>query len=135
MKKRIFTIVMAALFFSPMSSFAASQFKVNMRVGIRGQSPISVNTVTKTGKKTFISQFSDDGQTETLIELFTKKSQVNNKNGLFMDVAVRKRVRGTEKAAERAQLFVPEDEELQFGEKSTGRSVGDLSIAVMAHQL
>ena len=135
MKIRLFNLVTAALIFSPLCSLGASQFKVNMRVGLRGQSPISINTITKTGKKSFVSQFSDDGQTETLIEMFTRKSQVNNKSGLYMDVAVKKRVRGMEKATERAQLFVPEDEELEFGEKSTGRAVGDLSIAVMAHQL
>jgi hypothetical protein len=135
MKKRFFSMMTTAIFFIPLCSFGAPQFKVNMRVGLRGQSPISVNTIAKSGKKSFISQFSDDGQTETLIELFTRKSQVNNRNGLFMDVAVKKRVRGSEKVTERAQLFVPEDEELQFGEKSTGRSLGDLSIAVMAHQL
>lgn len=135
MKKRIFSAVAASLFISAVSLAATPQYQVNMRVGLKGQSPISINTVTKSGKKTFISQFSDDGQTETLVEVFAKKSQVNNRNGLFMDVAVKKRVRGQEKASERAQIFAPENQEMEFGMNSKGKTAGNLSLGVMAHQL
>lgn len=134
MKKCTFVMI-AALVLTSVSSFAAPQYKVSMLVGLKGQSPISVNTVAKSGKKNFISHFSDDGNTETLIEVFTKKSQVNNKNGLYMDVAVKKRVRGMEKASERAQLFAPNDQEMELGKNSKGRTAGNLSLSVMAHQL
>lgn len=134
MKKRFFSFVATSLFISA-SAFAVPQYQVNMRVGLKGQSPISVNTVAKSGKKTFISQFSDDGQTETLVELFAKKSQVNKKDGIYMDVAVTKRVRGQAKATERAQIFAPENQEMEFGTNPKGKTAGDLSLAVMAHQL
>lgn len=134
MKTSILIIMSAALFIS-VPAFAAPQYKVNMRIGLKGQSPISINTVAKSGKKTFISEFSDDGQTETLVEVFAKKSQVNKKNGLYMDVAVTKRVRGQEKASERAQLFAPDNQEMEFGMTAKGKTAGNLSVAVMAHQL
>lgn len=54
------------------SKRAVPQYKVNMRVGLKGQAPLSVNTVTKSGKKAFISEISDDGQSETLIEVMAK---------------------------------------------------------------
>lgn len=133
--KKVSFQTLAALIFISTPSFSAPQYKVSMLVGLKGQSPISVNTVAKSGKKNFISHFSDDGNTETLIEVFTKKSQVNNKSGLYMDVAVKRRFRGHEKASERAQLFAPNDQEMELGKNSKGRTAGNLSISVMAHQL
>ena len=112
-----------------------NQFKVNMRLGLKGGAPISINTVTKSGKKTFISEFSDDGQNETLVELYTRRSQVNRKEGLYIDVTVTKRVRGQKKSSERAQVFAPDNQEMEFGMNSKGRTAGNLSVAVMAHQL
>lgn len=135
MKKSILSIVTASIFFSINSWAAAPNYKVSMRVGLKGQSPISINTVAKSGKKSFVSQFSDDGQTETLVEVFAKKSQVNRKDGLFMDVLVTKRVRGQSKVSERAQIFAPENQEMEFGMNSKGRTAGNLSLAVMAHKL
>ncbi len=135
MKNRIFSIVTASFFISLSSWAATPNYQVNMRVGLKGQSPISINTVAKSGKKSFVSQFSDDGQTETLVEVFAKKSQVNKKDGLFMDVQVTKRVRGQAKVTERAQIFAPENQEMEFGVNSKGRTAGNLSLAVMAHQL
>ncbi|UOF01742.1 hypothetical protein [Bdellovibrio reynosensis] len=135
MTSRILSIVAASTFISLSSFAAAPQYKVNMRVGIKGSSPFSVNTVAKSGKKTYVSQFSDDGQTETVVEVFAKKSQVNRKNGLFMDVLVTKRVRGMSKVSERAQIFAPDNQEMEFGMNSKGRTAGNLSLAVMAHQL
>lgn len=110
-------------------------YKVNMLVGLKGQSPISINTFAKSGKRTSISQFSDDGQTETLVEFFTKKSHVNKKQGLYMDVLVIKRVRGQSKMTERAKIFAPENQEMEFGMNSKGRMEKNLSLAVMAHKL
>lgn len=135
MKKSILSIVTASIFVSFSSWAAAPNYKVSMRVGLKGQSPISINTVAKSGKKSFVSQFSDDGQTETLVEVFAKKSQVNRKDGLFMDVLVTKRVRGQSKVSERAQIFAPENQEMEFGMNSKGRTAGNLSLAVMAHRL
>ncbi|WII71663.1 hypothetical protein QJS83_14435 [Bdellovibrio sp. 22V] len=135
MTKSFFSAVTASVLFS-ISSFAATPaYKVNMRVGLKGQSPISINTVAKSGKKSFVSQFSDDGQTETLVEVYSKKSHVNKKDGLYMDVVVTKRVRGQSKITERAQVFAPENQEMEFGMNSKGRTAGNLSLAVMAHKL
>ncbi|MGZ3771667.1 MAG: hypothetical protein ACXVCP_19020 [Bdellovibrio sp.] len=111
------------------------RYKVNMLVGLKGQSPISINTLAKSGKKTSISQFSDDGQVETLVELLPKKSHVNKKDGLYMDVLVTKRVRGQSKLTERAQIFAPENQEMEFGMNSKGMIQKNLSLAVMAHRL
>ncbi|MDG0816220.1 hypothetical protein [Bdellovibrio svalbardensis] len=138
MKKSFFSVVAAAVLSSIVSSqaFAAvPSYQVNMRVGLKGQSPIAINTVAKSGKKSFVSEISDDGQSETLVEVFAKKSQVNRRDGIFMDVTVTKRVRGVKKASERAQVFAPENQEAEFGVGAKGRTAGNLSLAVMAHQL
>ena len=119
----------------PEGTFEVPRYKVNMRVNLRGQSPLSVNTVTKSGKKTFVSQFSDDGQVETLVSVYAKRSQQNDQKGLYLDVQVTKRVRGESKITERAQFFAPENKELEIGANSRGRMAGNLSLAVMAHQL
>ncbi|MGZ3775634.1 MAG: hypothetical protein ACXVCY_03685 [Pseudobdellovibrionaceae bacterium] len=113
----------------------APSYKVNMRVGLKGQSPISINTFAKSGKKTAVSQFSDDGMTETLVEFYTKTSHTNKKQGIYMDVVVTKRVRGESKITERAQLFAPENQEAEFGVNSKGVSEKNLSLAVMAYKL
>lgn len=111
------------------------RFKVAMRVGIKGAAPISINTVARSGKKTFVSEISDDGQSETLVELYARKSQQGNKNGLYLDVTVTKRVRGLKKSSERTQLFAPENQEMEIGTGARGRNTASLSLAVMAHQL
>lgn len=135
MKKLMSVLSVSAVLLFSGAAGAASQYKVNLRVNLKGQSPFSVNTVAKPGKKTFISQFSDDGQTETLVSLVARKSQSQSKDGLAMDVQVTRRVRGQEKISERAQLFAPENEEMEFGVNSKGRTAGNLSLAVMAHKL
>lgn len=134
MKNLLFSVVTASIFLS-CSSWAAPNYKVSMRVGLKGQSPISINTVTKSGKKSFVSQFSDDGLTETLVEVYAKKSQVKQQDGLLMNVQVTKRVRGQKKVTEKAQLFAPENQETEFGTNSRGKSSGNLSLAVMTHRL
>ncbi|MFV8257931.1 hypothetical protein ACNQKP_09000 [Bdellovibrio bacteriovorus] len=133
--KLFFSVVTATVLLSLQSLAAAPSYKVNMRVGLKGASPISINTVAKSGKKSFVSEISDDGQSETLVEVFARKSQVNKKDGLYMDVTVTKRVRGQKKLAERAQIFAPDNQEMEFGMNSKGRTAGNLSLAVMAHQL
>lgn len=135
MKNSFLSIVSATVLFSLNSWAATPQYKVNMRVGLKGQSPISINTVAKSGKKSFVSEISDNGQSETLVEVFAKKSQVGSKSGLYMDVTVTKRVRGEKKVSERAQLFAPENQEMEIGMNSKGRTAGNLSLAVMAHRL
>lgn len=135
MKKSFCSVVLTTVLFSIQSLAAVPSYQVNMRVGLKGQSPISINTVAKSGKKSFVSEISDDGQSETLVEVFAKKSQVNRRDGIFMDVTVTKRVRGVKKASERAQVFAPENQEAEFGVGAKGRTAGNLSLAVMAHQL
>ncbi|HWU43783.1 MAG TPA: hypothetical protein VN132_10105 [Bdellovibrio sp.] len=110
-------------------------YQVNMRVGLKGQSPIAIHTVAKSGKKSFVSEISDDGQSETLVEVYAKKTQLNNQSGIYMDVVVTKRVHGVKRASERTQLFAPENQELEVGMGNRGRMAGNLALAVMAHQL
>ena len=127
--------VATVMLISGVAGAAVPQYKVNLRVNLKGQNPFSINTVAKPGKKTFISQFSDDGQTETLVALVARRSQVQSKDGLTMDVQVTRRVRGEQKITERAQIFAPENQEMEFGVNSRGKSAGNLSLAVMAHKL
>jgi len=117
------------------SNSKVPKYKVAMRLGLKGAAPMSINTIARSGKKTYISEISDDGQNETLIELYARKSQQNNKNGLYMDVTVTKRVRGQKKSSERTQIFAPDNQEMEVGTNSRGRSAANLSLAVMAHQL
>jgi hypothetical protein len=118
-----------------LSNSKVPTYKVAMRLGLKGGAPMSINTIAKSGKKSYISEISDDGQSETLVELYARKSQQNNKNGLYMDVTVTKRVRGQKKSSERTQIFAPDNQEMEVGTNSRGRSAANLSLAVMAHQL
>ena len=125
-----------ALIFSSVSALAAvPKYKVNMRVGLKGSAPIAVNTAVKSGKKAYISEISDDGQNETVVELYARKSQVNNKKGVYMDVTVTKRVRGEKRVSERAQVFAPENQELEFNMNAKGKTQGNLGLAVLAHEI
>lgn len=134
MKIQNVIIALTALFSLP--SFAAvPQYQVNMRVGMKGSAPLSVKTPVKSGKKAFVTEISEDGQTETQVELFARKSQVNNQDGIYMDVLVTKRVKGQTRFNERAQVFVPNNQETEYNEGPRGRRKGDLSLAVLAHQL
>lgn len=148
--KNLFLLALAASFTFAVPAFAAvpqkspefkisnskvPKYKVAMRLGIKGAAPMSINTIARSGKKTFISEISDDGQSETLVELFARKSQQNNKNGIYLDVTVTKRVRGLKKSSERTQIFAPDNQEMEVGTAGRGRSASNLSLAVMAHQL
>lgn len=137
MNKKVLSVItiVSSLILSQAAVAAVPNYKVNMRVGIKGSSPISVNTVAKPGKKSFVSQFSDDGTVETLISMVARRSEQNNKKGLSMDVQVTRRVRGQEKVSENARIFAPDNEEMEFGINSKGRTTEKLSIAVMAHKL
>jgi len=148
--KNLFLLALAASFTFAMPAFAAvpqkspefkiskskvPKYKVAMRLGIKGAAPMSINTITKSGKKSYITEISDDGQSETMVELFARKSQQNNKNGLYLDVTVTKRVRGQKRSSERTQIFAPDNQEMEVGTNSRGRSAANISLAVMAHQL
>lgn len=125
----IFTLVS----FTALSSFAARPvYQVNMRLNLKGQTPLALNTAAKTGKKTFVSQFSDDGQVETVVEVLPREIYEDNKKQLKMDLTVTRRVRGQEKLTEKVQLMVPENREIEEGNRQNG---GSLSVAVMAHKL
>jgi hypothetical protein len=135
MNKLLIGMAAVSIFLSTSAFAAVPQYKVNMRVGLKGSAPISINTITKSGKKAYISEFSDDGQNETIVEVMARKSQQNNKAGLYMDVTVTKRVRGQKKMSERTQVFAPDNQETEFGVSGKGKMAGNLSLAVMAHQL
>ncbi|MNJ94744.1 hypothetical protein D3C87_124460 [compost metagenome] len=133
---KIQNIIISLTAFISIQSFAAApQYQVNMRVGMKGSAPLSINTPVKSGKKAFVTEISEDGLTETQVEVFARKSQVDNKAGLYMDVLVTKRVRGQMRFSERAQVFAPDNQEMEFGLGKKGKATGSLSLAVMAHQL
>lgn len=131
---KFFSLATIAILFSAQGFAKAPDYQVNLRIGMKGQQPLSINTPLKSGKKTFFSEISDDGQSETLVELYAKKSKENQKDGLLMDVMVTRTVKGQKKYSERTQLFAVENQEIESG-SNHGRSSAPLSVAVMAHQL
>lgn len=132
--KLALTPTLAAVLALPAGASAAKEnYRVNLRVGLNGSVPISVGTVAKSGKKSYISQFSDDGHSETLIEVQPRKAHQNNQEGLLLNVQVTRRVRGQVKGVEKAQLFAPDNQETEWGTKGAQR--GKLSLAVMAHKM
>ena len=111
------------------SQAAKTQYQMNMRVGMKGSAPLSINTPIKAGKKASVTEMSEDGQIETNVVVTARKSQVDNKPGLMMDVHVTKTVRGQVKFNERAKMFAPENEERELAKAEA------LSLAVVVHQL
>lgn len=120
--------------FSAIDTQAVRKYKVNLTIGLKGQLPISVSTLARPGKKSMISELSEDGLKETFIEIYTKEKTIQNKNGLLLDLEVQRRVQGEVKQTERVALFVPENQEIEYG-LNTKRKKSDLSISVLAHQL
>lgn len=106
-----------------------AQYQMNMRVGVKGSAPMSINTPIKAGKKASVTELSEDGQVETSVLVSARKSTVDSKSGLMMDVTVTKRVKGQIKFNERAQMFAPENEEKELKQAKA------LSLAVVVHQL
>lgn len=135
MKKTLATLLIVSLCSAESAMAAVDKYKVNMRVALKGTNPISVATVAKPGKKTFYSELSEDGRSETLVEMVARRSQQDKKKGLMMDVTVTRRVKGHQKIMERAKFFAPENEEFEMGMNSAGRTSGNLALAVMAHQI
>lgn len=128
----IFLVAFAGSAVALPSLAAKPTYQVNMRVNLKGQVPVALNTVAKPGKKTFVSQFSDDGHVETLVEVLPRVIYEDNKKQLKMDLTVTRRVRGEEKISEKVQILVPENQEIEEGNRKLG---GNLSVAVMAHKL
>lgn len=112
-----------------------SKYQVNMRIGMKGQLPISISTPVKSGKKASFTEISSDGQSETMVELVSRRSKVNAKDGLWMDVKVTRTVRGQKKAEERTQIFAYENQEAEFSKGGRRGKNPDFSIAVMAHSI
>ena len=112
-----------------------SRYNVNMRIGIKGNMPFSVSTVAKAGKKTSVTEISDDGQSETFVEMVPHKSVQNQKTGLLIDVTVTKKVRGNVKATEKAQIFALENQESEMRVGARGKGREDLSLAVLANPI
>ena len=111
---------------------APRKYEVNMRVGLNGQPPLSVNTLANVGKKSTVSEISSDGRTETVIEMVARERTVNNDAGLLMDVTVTKKVLGEKRASQTVQIFAKENQEAEIvlGQRKRGRS--DLQLAVIA---
>lgn len=113
-------------------TFAARPtYQVNMRLNLKGYAPLALNTPAKTGKKTSVSQFSDDGYVETIVEVVPREIVKDNKNHLKMDLTVTRRVKGEDRVSEKMQILVPENQETEEGNRKTS----NLSVAVMAHKL
>lgn len=111
-----------------------SRYNVNMRIGLKGTMPFSVNTVAKAGKKASVTEIADDGS-ETLVEMTPWKSFQNQKAGLMIDVKVTKTVRGSVRSTEKAQIFAFENQEaeMRVGVGRKGRE--NLSLAVLANPI
>ncbi len=127
-------IILIQTAYSAIDQANVKKYKVNLTIGLKGQMPISVSTLARPGKKSMISELSEDGLKEIFIEMHTREKTVQNKNGLLLDLEVQRRVRGEIKQTEKVALFVPENQEIEFG-LNTKRKKNDLSVSVLAHQL
>ncbi len=120
--------------YSAIDHQGVKKYKVNLTIGLKGQMPISVSTLARPGKKSMISDMSEDGLKETFIEMHAREKRIQNKSGLLLDIEVQRRVQGEVKQTERVALFVPENQEIEYG-LNTKRKKSDLSVSVLAHQL
>ncbi len=111
------------------------RYNLNMRVGIKGSAPFSVNTVAKNGKKTSITEISEDGQTETFVEILPKRSTMNQKAGLWMDIVVTRKVRGNVKSSDKVQVFAFEDQEAEVHFGSARKGHENLSLGILANTI
>ncbi len=135
MKNGFFVLTLLTFLFSSAAVEAKTKgFRVSLRVGIAGAAPIAINSYIKNGKKTSISEFSNDGRSETLVEMIAQRSHMNNRKGIWMDVTVSKKVNGKVKATEKTQLFTFENEEAEVRLGARGKGREDLSLAVLAHE-
>ena len=134
--RRVLALVVLLPFFSvaAIESPQNKKYKVNLTIGLKGQMPISVSTLARPGKKSMISDISEDGTKETFIEMHTREKKMQNKSGLLLDLEVQRRVMGEIKQTERVALFVPENQEIEYG-LNTKRKKSDLSVSILAHQL
>lgn len=134
---RLFSSIclVSSLFVIPAEAAIPSKYQVSMRIDLKGQLPISISTPVKSGKKSSFTEISSDGQTETNVEVLSKKSKVNAKDGLWMDIKVTRTVRGKVKAEERAQIFAFENQEAELVSGKRGKKAPDLAIAVLAHPI
>lgn len=112
-----------------------SRYNVSMRIGLKGQTPFSISTVAKAGKKASVTEISEDGQTETFVEMIPHKSFQNQRAGLLIDVIVTKKFRGNVKATEKTQIFAFENQESEMRVGARGKNRQDLSLAVLANPI
>lgn len=120
----------AALPEDSIQSAARKVLAVNMRIGLEGEN-IVVSLKSKLGERSVLSEFSSDGQTETRIEVYPRKSTAQKKIGYLFDVKVTKLYRGHLKKTNDVQMFVPSDQEAEFIKGS--RKI--FSGAILAHEL
>lgn len=124
----------------PMQNFKPSKSKaprynVNMRIGLKGSMPFSVNTVARAGKKSSVTEISEDGLTETFVQMTPHKAMRDQKPGLNIDVQVTRTVKGQVKTSEKLQVFAFENEESETRMNAQSRGRQDLSVAVLANPL
>lgn len=119
----------------PIKMSKVVRYNLNMRVGIKGSAPFSVNTVAKNGKKTSITEISEDGLTETFVEIIPKRSIVNQKTGLWMDIVVTRKVRGNVKSSDKVQVFAYEDQEAEVHFGSARKGHENLSLGILANTI
>lgn len=111
------------------------RYNVNMRIGLKGAMPFSINTVARAGKKSSVTEISEDGQTETFVQVTPRKAFRDQKAGLNFDVQVTRKVRGNIKASEKIQIFAFENEESETRLNAQSRGRQDLSVAVLANPI
>jgi hypothetical protein len=132
-------VISSALAAIPMKSAESfskgPRYNVNMRIGLKGAMPFSINTVARAGKKSSVTEISEDGQTETYVQMTPHKAMRDQKPGLNIDVLVTRTVKGTVKASEKLQIFAFENEESESRMNAQGRGRQDLSIAVLANPI
>lgn len=112
-----------------------SKYQVSMRIDLKGQLPIAISTPVKTGKKSSFTEISSDGQTETNVEVVSRKSRHQEKDGLWMDIKVTRSVRGKVKNQERAQIFAFENQEAELITGKRGKKAPEFAISVLAHPI
>ncbi len=133
-----FFVIASALLLAAVEVSAAipSKYQVSMRIDLKGQLPIAISAPLKTGKKSSFTEIASDGKSETNVVVISKKSKVNEKSGLWMDIKVTRTVAGKIKNEERTQIFAFDNQEAEFSTgKKSRKSSPDFAVSVLAHSI
>lgn len=105
--------------------------KINlvMRVGLPGQIPVSLNTIVKNGKKSTITEISEDGRGATTVEIIAREK---NQGSVLVDLNVTRMIMGKVKNSQKVQILAKEGQEAEL---SSSRGSAKLSLGVIAHAI